>query len=346
VLTSVACQKQAIRKLYRTFFQTPSVFSLPTLFRSIDTNYYVFYLCVNDLCLLARMLEEQQGMPCSLTLNDFLEVDVNFQYHWFCCQVFPRTCEPLETPKYHLVFPPAPTRRDELERCFEILMEELRKFKDMNMWADLLATNVTVLMTGDLDFLMAHPQIPVSRELRQLMMLSCFDEATFGANYMEIVAYGRRWDALVAKYADEKELRRQIGGRETVRRWIWDGIRLVRSTGKIRFPRMFQMLMAAMMQFVKIAQRPEFGEPLLCSILKALPGQAVIVPFVLFNGTIAHEADFMSEEERRVWIQMEKCLLTILKDDRELLSLIGQKQEDLHAITKKHVRRVFRLGGL
>jgi hypothetical protein len=349
VLTSVACQKQAIRRLYRTFFQTQSVFSLPMMFRSIDTNYFVFYLCVNDLCLLARMLEEQQVIPCGLTLNDFLEVDVNYQYHWFCCQVFPRACEPPETPKYHLVFPPMEPRRDDFERltaCFEILMEESRKFKDLSMWADLLATNVTMLMTGDLDYLMAHPQIPVSRELRQLMMLSCFDEATFGGHYLEIVGYGKRWDALVAKYADGKELRRQIGGMEAVRRWILDGIRLVRSTGRIRFPRMFQMLMAAMMQFMKIAQRPEFGETLLCSILKALPGRAVVVPFVLFNGTVAHEADFMSEEERRVWIQMEKCLLTILKDDRELLQVIGQKQADLRTITEKQVRRVFRLGGL
>jgi hypothetical protein len=292
------------------------------------------------------MLDEQQVMPCGLTINDFLEVDVNFQYHWFSCQVFPRAWEPLESPKYHLIFPRMQPRGDDLERltvCFEILMEESRKSKDLAMWADLLATNVTMLMTSDLEFLMARPQIPVPRELRQLMMLSCFDEAAFAGHYLEIVEYGKRWDALVANYADEKELRRQIGGREAERRWIWDGIRLVRSTGKIKFPRMFEMLMAAMMQFVQIAQRPEFGERLLCSILKTLPGQAVVVPFVLFNGIIAHEADFMSEEERRVWIQMEKCLLTILKDDKEFLQMIGQKQAELHAITEKRVRRVVRL---
>jgi hypothetical protein len=188
-----------------------------------------------------------------------------------------------ETPKYHLMFPPR-TDDNDLERCFEILMEESRKFKEMTLWADLLATHVTMLMTGNLDFLMKHPQIPVSRELRQLIMFSCFDEATFGAHCMDIVAYGELWDTLVAKCADEMKLRSQIDGREAVRKWIWDGIRLVRSAGKIPFPRMSQMLLAAMIQFVKIADRPEFGEELLCNILKALPGQEVMVPFVLFNG--------------------------------------------------------------
>jgi hypothetical protein len=354
VLTAVGCQKQLIRRLYRALFSARSVHTIPALFKSIDTNYLTFYLCVNDICLLARLLEDQGLLPCGLTLNDFLEVDVNYQYYWFCCQVFPRAWIPLESPKYRLVFPDslnalqpgAPSSFQELVKlanCFEIFMDESRKAENLRQWSELISTNVTLLMTSDLQYLMAHPEIPVSRGLRQLMTLSCFDETTFGMHYNEIVQYGRRWDRLVASSADERELKRRIDDYEAIRRCIWGGIRLIRSTKKVKLPRRFQLLMTAMTQFDAILQRPEFGMPLLSLILRHLPGQSVIVPFVIFNGAIAHEADFMSEEERRIWIKLETCLLTILKDDPDLLAMIGRKQIELQTLTGKQMRRVIRL---
>jgi hypothetical protein len=42
---------------------------------------------------------------------------------------------------------------------------------------------------------------------------------------------------------------------------------------------------------------------------------------------------------------MEKCLLTILKDDSELLKMICMKQADLFAIAQKHVKRGIQVWG-
>jgi hypothetical protein len=143
--------------------------------------------------------------------------------------------------------------------------------------------------------------------------------------------------------ADEHELKKQIDNCELARRWIWEGIRTIRSTSRIRLSRMFKLLMIAMNQFRQVCQKHKLGTALLCSILKALPGHAIIIPFVIFSGTVAHEPGFMTEEEKRIWSEFEECIIVVLKDDPELLDRIKTKQQELLEQTAQQMRRVLRI---
>jgi hypothetical protein len=67
----------------------------------------------------------------------------------------------------------------------------------------------------------------------------------------------------------------------------------------------------------------------MCGVLKILPGMAVIAPFVIFNGTAAHEDGFMREEERKIWVMLEQCLLLVLQENAVLLRGAVGKQADL-----------------
>jgi hypothetical protein len=224
-------------------------------------------------------------------------------------------------------------------------MDESWKFSELRSWSEIVSANVNLLMTANLTYLMAHPEIPVSRDLRQLMTLNCLDEATVGTHYHDIRQCAKAWDQLVAA-ADEQELKKQINSCEPARRWIWEGIRTVRSTSRIRLSRTFQLLMVAMKQFSQICQRKKFGTTLLCSILKVLPGHAVIIPFIIFNGTVAHDPDFMTPEEEAIWGQLEACIMIVLKDDPELLDKIEAKQQELVKQTAQQMRGVLRIEGM
>jgi hypothetical protein len=327
------------------------------LFAAIDTNYITVYVCVNDMCLLARMLEEKRLLPAGLALADFLAVDVRCQFRWYYCQVFPRVPPPQQQLRYRLIFPESlnslsfsPPSRSILElvqlaNCFEVHMEETRKFRELRDWADLVSVNVNLLLRGNLAYLMLHPEIPVSRDLRQLMTLSCFDTASMALHFQDFRALARRWDKFVASRSDDGDWRKKINGCRTAERWIWEGIRTVRSTGKIRLSRMFQLLMIAMSQFEQVAHRPGFGFELLCKIIKDLPGYGVVVPLVIFSGMIAHNPDFVSEEERKIWTKLEECISFLLNDDPELMAGITSMKEGLQQQAEEEMRVAFRLEG-
>jgi hypothetical protein len=355
VLAAVGCQKQAIRKLYHTLFSTTSLYTAPTLFHSFDQNFLTFYLCVNDLCLLARMLQDhfQGGLPCGLTFAEFLEVDARFQYHWFWCHLFQRSQVREPPPKYRLVFPEvlnrlAPAGGPFVEllamaNAFERFMEEKRKVAELRRWRAVVAANVTILMTRNLPYLMAHPEIPIPHDVHQLMTLSCVDQAGVGPHFPEIAGLAARWDESIARKADEHALKAQIEGSDAARRWIWEGIRTIRSAGKVPLARVFRLLIGAMTKFDCIAEMLGLGNALMCNILRMLPGVAVIVPFVIFNGTVAHEKEFMREAESKIWVKLERCLLLVLQEEPSLLKGIFEKQAELERQTARTCRRVLRM---
>jgi hypothetical protein len=175
------------------------------------------------------------------------------------------------------------------------------------------------------------------------MTLSCVDQAGVGAHFAEIMAFAQRWDAGVAQNADERALKALIDGSEAARRWVWAGIRTIRSAGKVPLPRVFRMLIGAMAQFDCVAEKLGAGNDLLCTVLRMLPGRAVIVPFVILNGTVAHEADFMRDAEKKVWVRLEQSVLLVLRDDPVLMRGVLEKQAQLETQMARTCRRVLRI---
>jgi hypothetical protein len=73
---------------------------------------------------------------------------------------------------------------------------------------------------------------------------------------------------------------------------------------------------------------------MICVVLRTLPGAAVLRPFVIINAAVAHEPAFMSDPERRSWVALERCILSIICPDPALLRDVIAKQAEIERMTR------------
>jgi hypothetical protein len=333
VLVAIGTQKQQLKRLYQGFLSSSSRFTLPSLSYNIEHSYLTYFLCVNDICLLARMLDDQRLLPNGLKLDEFLDIDVRFQFHWFWCQIFPNPHVNRNAPHFRLIF--------SADNGFEQLMEQTQKMLELRGWCDLISSQVASAMTTVMDYLAYRPWIPVSHELRQVMTVAECEEFEW-PNSPEIVGFGERWDAIVKVYEDGRCLREILSRYPSCAKIVWEGIRTIRCADKVPLRRSFGLLLKGMEVFLLISDRPGFGNALLCNVLRMLPGRAIIVPFVIFNATVAGELGFMREDEIVIWRKLEECIGIILRDDPEFFVAIAAQRRILRAEYEEKTTRVRR----
>jgi hypothetical protein len=71
VLVSIGEQKQLIKKLWPIVFHAISLFEVPQLFQAFNQYDLLYYLSVNDVILIAKLLDGQRLLPKSITLAEF-----------------------------------------------------------------------------------------------------------------------------------------------------------------------------------------------------------------------------------------------------------------------------------
>jgi hypothetical protein len=331
VILSIAGQKQTLKKLFRGLSECPTLFRLPKLFGSFDETFLGYYLCVNDVCLLARLLDQAGQLPAGLALADFLEIDMAFQYRSFWCQVFPRAALPVQGIAHRLVFP---AKMNELQtpfpellglaNSFEMLMEERRKAAEARKWARLLASHAESLMAGEIGWLARRREVCVPRRVYQRIEIAMISDRI--VSDPDVKDLSARWDALVGR-GGERGLPSGVSHR------VWPALRLAKSAGSAQLADAFPMLLSAVRQFRIVAEWAG-GEPMIAAILRMLPGNAVLVPFVIINATLAHGPEFLSESERRCWVTLERCFLEVLCGDRTLLRDVIAKQAAIERFTR------------
>jgi len=107
---------------------------------------------------------------------------------------------------------------------------------------------------------------------------------------------------------------------------------MIRCIEKAPLAKTFRMLIASVCQFVEIAQELGLGNSCLITILGQLPGDVILRPFLLFNGTVTKDEMFvMSEKERFAWITLESCVLTLFTGSPDLMEAIIRVQDQLAA---------------
>jgi hypothetical protein len=216
-----------------------------------------------------------------------------------------------------------------LARNFEYFLEQRRKFNELKSWFDLITTQSTKLMICDVEYLRTHPRIQIPHEIRQLIKLSQIDTEMLGKHRRKLLELSEGWDKIVFRYQDGRDLKELLANRRSAKDLIWEGIRMIRCLVNAELPRMFNVLLSAMMQFQEIAQELDLGRNLLCNIIGQFPGDTILVPFVIFNGTVAREPGFMSEREKLAWVTFESCMREMLKDNPILMCQIVSAAEEL-----------------
>jgi hypothetical protein len=327
VIQSLDVQKQGLKRLFRALIESRTRFSLPKLFGSFDETFLCYYLCVNDICLLARMLDEARQLPTELSFADFLEVDAGFQYRSFWCQVFPHRGDLREDLGRRVVFPAslnglrAPFGElVQLANSFEMLMEERRRAIEARNWKQLVSTHAGVLMAFAVSWAASHPEMTIPRRIRQRIVIAAIREEVTADPDVAMLA--EHWDSLAGRERGDT-LPPGISHR------VWPGVRLGRAAAHAPLPDAFRLLLRAAGHFATIAECARGGDPMTCSLLKMLPGAALLVPFVILNATVAHEPGFMSDGERRLWVMLERCILSTLCVNEGLFHAVIAQQAAL-----------------
>lgn len=129
ILADVGNHKEQIMDLYTALFHSQSVFQPPLLYQAFDQPYINYFMCVCDICLLARMFDDQKLLPNSLTLTDFISLNKEVQFEWYWSQVYPRHT-PHRRPLQHIIFDVYPhSQKAEKETNTPKEMEYIRHFR-------------------------------------------------------------------------------------------------------------------------------------------------------------------------------------------------------------------------
>jgi hypothetical protein len=279
------------------------------------------------------MMDVLKVLPARLALEDFTAVDPSFQYHWVWCTVFWGAKRATFGSRLFL---------DGAADRFETLLERRQRFAEAERWHAVVTEHFTKLVASNIDYLVANPAMPVPHALAQLAKLTAIDDAAVPAHFPELAHYAQQWDALVHVKPGAIDVREIPTKPDSVRNIILEGIRTVQCTDKIALTKKFGLLLGAMKRIDQVARRREFGPRLICAVLKQLPGRVWFIPFVIFNGTVAVMADFLSEDERRVWIRFESCALLVLQDCAEMLDRFALEKSKLamddHILRGAHPR--------
>jgi hypothetical protein len=343
VLEGVAEARAPLKNFCRVLFHSHSLNDAPRLFRDFGHHYILYFLCLNNILTMARILGEQKALPRGLSLSDFADLHRKYSGHWFWCQVFPKRQSAVTNRRTNLIFHEdfdlwqiqradqekgSKLREDVilllgLALSFEHFLDHNWKLEELKRWSDVLSTQVNQFVVIRLDKLKGDPLMPFSREVHQILDVSSIEPDLIGKYSKPLLELGDDWERIIAKYRNGRKFRQLLGNqRRAAQDWIWRGVRALLCIGNTSLARGFPVLMKVILQFQAIAIELDLGASLLCNILGQLPAEAILVPFVLINATVVQRIEFISNTERLAWLALESCILFMLKENPALLDRI------------------------
>jgi hypothetical protein len=335
VLSGVSAQRSALGHFYDALFERESMWHPPKLFKVFGHCYLLYFLSVNDVLALTKVLADQNKMPAGLSHADFADLDPKYRGHWFWSQVFERVVSKGRQPEsvvFHNLILGDDVAESKLRanaevliklaNTFERFLDHRYKCERLKMWDDLLETQVNQLMMLHLDFLRGDNMITFSRTIQQVMSVQSIDQDLVARSARQLLEFSDDWDKLAAGYRDEAGVKRMLFGHNAARRWIWMGAGLILCDGKAQLHKVVTSFLKSFVQFHTIALELELGISLMLNIIAQLPAHVILVPFVLLNATVTRNPHFMSQTEQLAWSALESCILFILQDDLLLLGRI------------------------
>jgi hypothetical protein len=149
------------------------------------------------------------------------------------------------------------------------------------------------------------------------------------AQRLQFAEFADSWDILVSKYRDGRKLRRLLMGHPSAFDEAWKYIRTIRCLVNTPLELRFHPIMRALFQFRTIEETIQKGADLLCNIIAQIPGEVILVCFIIFNGTVARNSKFLSDSEKHVWLWLETCILRMLTIDPIFMCKVVSVQTDL-----------------
>jgi hypothetical protein len=323
LLSAISGKPDELKRLYRVLFETKSCYSVPALFLPFSQFYLLYLFSVNDILFLAQILGT---LPGGLSRDEFKDFNMRYRDTWFWCQVFPKNVRRDRSPPSAIIFPESMTLSQatleslppavhdlvRLAGSFELFLENRTKLEQLNSWHEIAAAQITRLMRLHMDYIRdIHPSF-IPREIRQSLLVHSIDQDLFARRRRGLLSLTGPWEALTQQYRDGRILKKMLYNRERAKSAIWAGIREILCIRESALSRALPVLLKWVVRFTSVAVKLELGSEFLCAVYGQLPSEAVLVPFVLLNGTMAQAKGVLTTEENRAWDALRAAILAII----------------------------------
>lgn len=382
ILAGIADQKNLLMDLYKTYLKVGSMFEPLKMYRTFEHSYMTLFLCVNDICLLARMLEEAGSMPKHLSLREFLGISAEYQYSSFWCQHFTKLQDIFSAKLHRLVFPDyqiekgvedqnmkrrynslvsiAPDNSIEwviqnsgtgefhdfalreavkhykdMADKFEELMNKDRRKRQLRRWGSLVSDLACKLMESNIDYFCTEKDAPRPSEIDHKILLLTVSGDLVEPVMPKLAECATIFNEHIASTKGEFSVSDICARHPSAKKLIYDSIRALRCTDKVPLYWKYSMLMRALLQIEQIAMIPGVTTDVWCAVIRQLPGSVVIVPFIVFNGTVARVRGFMSEDEKRVWVSYESYILQTISLNPDLMMQVPELADEIEKLFRK-----------
>jgi hypothetical protein len=291
------------------------------MFISFDLCFLLYYACLHDVHLIVRALHHQKLLPRGVSLQEFLDVDRCYHFHWLWLQVYPKRFAESRPPFSPLIFASS--------SAFESFLEHSRHFRRLSEWCDLVGDALDVASARCDDFLAAHPHFAASHRLAQRALLRGVDDAFLAGHTRELAECADEWDAAARAGAAGVDLAALVADHGCAVSRLSEAVRTARALEAAPVWRRFHALFAVLAQVAVVIARMRAPKETFATVLSEMPGCVVLVSFVVFNATVARESEFFTDAERVLWCTFEAAVYSTLKCEPVLTCKIASMIDDI-----------------
>jgi hypothetical protein len=307
------------KRLIAAIARSRCAYALPTSFTSVKQHFFLCYLEVNDVKLLAELLSSSGLLPTSVSLSDFTDRCIENTRFW--CQVFPDGGRRRQSRVSWSVSGWAGGQ--------ELKIEQIRRFGELWEFEELISKEVDKLMSRDVRLLNKLPITLLSHELKQLVMLAGLDQSLIQPFCPLLDRIADSWDRIAKSGNQNGKMDELLGKRKRVRYMVYEAISMMSYVHRGPLSRTFGFIMTQMKQIYDLMRIGGMGIDFIVEFLARIPGRAVIVPYVIVNSTLAYEDGFLDERERLAWLTFEAGLMKVLGSDPGVIELLGELEGEV-----------------
>jgi hypothetical protein len=331
VLSGIASQKDLLGQFYRQLFRATSSYEIPKMFISFDLCFLLYHVCVHDIHLVVRALHSYKILPRGVSLQEFMELPRAYQFNWLWLQVYPKYWTQNKSVFHPLIFGNHSDFSADLLRianAFECFLEHSRYSSRLSEWYHLIQDELDISSLRCDDFLRANPRFAASHKLSQRIVLCALDDAFLVPHTRELAEYADEWNIAVRGWQGV-DLAALVADHGCAISRLWECIRTVRCLETVPVWERFPILLTVLLQVSVVLEKMPAPKETFGTVVKEMPGKVVIVSFIVFNGTVARQSGFFTDEERTVWLTFETIIYSMLKDQPVFTCQITSKIDDI-----------------
>jgi hypothetical protein len=320
---------------------------LPYFYECFEHHFLEFFVSVHDCHLLAKVLQESKLLPETVPMDDFLRVPPHTGHYWYACRIYPRGRSSLEPDRAAQVF-----RGSSPEvQLFEKLIECRYRKGSLTDWLALVQGWENAVVAPFIAEAAARPLDVFLDRFHDVVLFFHAErfaihiwlalvEANLGQWISELPA---RLDHLNSQFRGLSEMPAvevQVT-KEAAKRNLAEALAAIGSLKHLTLFERFNLLLSVMRTFHILEKRTTgLSNIIFAKLIQKHHGDGFLSTFVVLNnfGMRIHEfAALCNDEQRKMWLKLEQCILIALNNDMVFLIGFITIQDTFWQIAAQHI---------